>query len=115
MKTNNKHTVNGQSNLLVKMISRVIMIFIFLGLMLFLTAGSLYYREAWIYIPALLLTGLLVIGYFYKKDPGFIGGRILKRREKEETSKTIQNILSIPLILQHVSVAYLDLNYIFFT
>ena len=95
----NKQSTNGNVNLMVKIIARVLIIFIFLGLLLFLTAGSLNYNEAWIYILSLLLTGLFVIGYFFKKDPEFIGGRVMKRREKEETSKKIQNILSIPLFI----------------
>jgi protein-S-isoprenylcysteine O-methyltransferase Ste14 len=96
---NNNPSDNIKTNSLLKIIVRVLMIFIFLGLLLFLTAGSANYNEAWIYILSLFLTGLFVIGYFYKKDPEFIGGRILKRREKEETSKSIQNILSIPIFI----------------
>jgi len=96
MKSNDKKlSENEQSNLLIKIIIRVLLIFIFLALLLFLTAGSFRYPEAWIYIIVLLIPAIFVITYFYKKDPDFIGSRLLKRREKEQVHKSIQNIFSI--------------------
>jgi len=83
----------------VKIIIRLLMILIFLGLVLFLPAGSLRYKEAWIFILIIYVPALFVIGYFYIKDPDFIGGRILKRREKEETPRLIQNIFSVILFI----------------
>lgn len=100
MKTNEtRYSENSPSNLLIKIIIRVLLIFIFLGLLLFLTAGSLQYIKGWIYILVLFVSALFVITYFYKKDPNFIGNRLLKRREKEKTHKSIQNIFSIVLFI----------------
>lgn len=100
MKKNNKKRLNNiQSNLLMKIIFRVLLIFVFLGLLFFLTAGSFEYTEAWIYIIVLLIPAILVITYFYKKDPDFIGSRILKRREKEKVHKSIQNTFSIVVLI----------------
>jgi len=100
MKQNdNKKIKNEQSNLLMKIIIRVLLIFIFLALLFFLTAGSLRYTEAWIYIIVLFVAALFVIAYFYKKDPDFIASRLLKRREKEQMHKSIQNIFSIVLLI----------------
>jgi len=99
IKSKNKQSEDDEGNLLVKIIIRVLMICIFLGLFLFLPAGSLHYREAWIYILVLFVPAIFVIGYFYKKDPGFIGGRLLKRREKEESPRLIQNIFSVILFI----------------
>jgi protein-S-isoprenylcysteine O-methyltransferase Ste14 len=100
MKPNDKkRSENVQSNLLMKIIIRVLLIFIFLGLLFFLTAGSLRYTEAWIYIIVIFVPALFVIAYFYKKDPGFIGSRLLERREKEQMHKSIQNIFSIVLFI----------------
>ena len=96
MKSNDKKlSENAQNNLLIKIIIRVLLIFIFLALLLFLTAGSFRYPEAWIYIIVLLIPAIFVITYFYKKDPDFIGSRLLERREKEQVHKSIQNIFSI--------------------
>jgi len=99
MKPDDQQLENVQGNLLLKIIFRVSLIFIFLGLLLFLTAGSLRYSEAWIYITVFLVPGLCVISYFYKKDPNFISRRILKRREKEPMHKTIQTIFSIVFLI----------------
>jgi protein-S-isoprenylcysteine O-methyltransferase Ste14 len=85
--------------MLTKIIFRVILFFVFLDLSLFLTAGSLRYTEAWIYTFVLLVPALFVIGYFYKKDPDFIGSRILKRREKVQIHRSIQNIFSMVFLI----------------
>jgi len=98
-KNNNKRPEDRQSNLLVKIIIRVILIFVFLGVLFFLTAGSFEYTEAWIYIIVLLIPAIFVITYFYKKDPGFIGSRILERREKEQMHKSMQSIFSIVIFI----------------
>jgi len=99
MKSKNIQPEDNEGNLLVKIIIRLLMILIFLGLVLFLPAGSLRYKEAWIFILIIYVPALFVIGYFYIKDPDFIGGRILKRREKEETPRLIQNIFSVILFI----------------
>jgi len=96
---NEKLLENSHSNLLMKIVIRVLLIFVFLGLLLFFTAGSLQYFEAWIYILVLFIPALFVIIYFYKNDPQFIGNRLLKRREKLKTHKSIQNIFSMVLLI----------------
>ena len=80
---------------MIKIVIRITLIFVFPGLILFLTAGSIRYIEAWIYIAVLLVPAIFVISYFYKKDPDFIKGRLLKRREKEQMHRSVQNIFSI--------------------
>lgn len=80
-------------------ILRLLFIFVFLSLILCLTAGTIRYTEAWIYILVLFVPAIIVIISFYKKDPGFIADRLLNRREKEKTHKSIQNFFSVPLII----------------
>ena len=100
MKTNDKNQLkNIQHNMLMKIIFRVLLIFVFLDLLLFLTAGSIQYTEAWIYTFVLFIPALFVIGYFLKKDPDFIGSRLLKRREKVQIHRSIQNIFSIVFLI----------------
>jgi protein-S-isoprenylcysteine O-methyltransferase Ste14 len=94
-----KRLENVKSNLSIKIIIRVLLLFVFLGLLLFLTAGSLKYAEAWIYIFVVFVPAIFVIAYFYRKDPDFIGSRLLKRREKEQMHKSIQNIFSIVFLI----------------
>src|SRR5659263_625876 len=62
---------------------------IFMGLMLFLPAGSLDYWQAWIYCGVLLIPVSFVVFYFLKKDPGLLERR-MRMKEKEEKQKTIQ-------------------------
>jgi protein-S-isoprenylcysteine O-methyltransferase Ste14 len=100
MKSNDKNRLeNPKSNLLIKIIFRVLLILVFLGLLLFLTAGSIQYTEAWIYILVVFVPAIFVITYFYRKDPDFIGNRILKRRERQQMHRSIQNIFSIVFLI----------------
>jgi protein-S-isoprenylcysteine O-methyltransferase Ste14 len=88
-----------KSNLLIMIILRILMFFIILCLLLFLTAGSLKYSEAWIYTLSVFIPAVFIIGYFYKKDPDFIGGRLLKKREKEDIHRSIQGIFSVIFLI----------------
>jgi protein-S-isoprenylcysteine O-methyltransferase Ste14 len=81
------------------MILRILLIFIFLDMLLFLTAGSIRYSEAWIYTGVLFVPAVFVIAYFFKKDPDFIGSRILKRREKVQIHRSLQSIFSIVFLI----------------
>jgi protein-S-isoprenylcysteine O-methyltransferase Ste14 len=61
---------------------------IFLGLILFLPAGSLDYWQAWIYCAVLLIPASFVVFYFLKYDPELLERR-MRMKEKEEKQKTI--------------------------
>lgn len=70
------------------------MVPIFMGLMLFLPAGSLDYWQAWIYCGVLFIPVSFVVFYFLKKDPELLERR-MRMREKEEKQKTIIKIAYI--------------------
>ena len=76
------------SELKKKVFFRFIMVPIFMGLMLFLPAGSLDYWQAWIYCGVLFIPMFFVVFYFLKKDPALLERR-MRMREKEEKQKTI--------------------------
>lgn len=78
-----------------KILFRILLIFIFMGLLFFLPAGSLKYWEVWAYFITLIIPAIFVIIYFLRKDPELLERRILKRREKEKKHKSIQNIFSL--------------------
>jgi protein-S-isoprenylcysteine O-methyltransferase Ste14 len=82
------------SKLKKKVLIRFIMVPIFMGLMLFLPAGSLDYWQAWIYCGVLFIPVSFVVIYFLKKDPELLERR-LRMREKEEKQKTIIKIAYI--------------------
>ena len=67
------------------------MVPIFMGLMLFLPAGTLDYWQAWIYCGVLFIPMFFVVFYFLKKDPELLERR-MRMREKEEKQKTIIKI-----------------------
>jgi len=76
------------SELKKKVFFRFIMVPIFMGLMLFLPAGSLDYWQAWIYCGVIFIPMFFVVFYFLKKDPELLERR-MRMREKEEKQKTI--------------------------
>ena len=76
------------SELKKKVFFRFIMVPIFMGLMLFLPAGSLDYWQAWIYCGVIFIPMFFVVFYLLKKDPALLERR-MRMREKEEKQKTI--------------------------
>jgi protein-S-isoprenylcysteine O-methyltransferase Ste14 len=77
------------SELRKQVILRFILAPIFMGLMLFLPAGTLDYWQAWLYCGVLLIPVLFVVFYFYKHDQELLERR-MRLREKEEKQRTIQ-------------------------
>jgi len=82
---------------------------IFMGLMLFLPAGTLDYWQAWIYCGVLLIPVSFVVFYFLKKDPELLERR-MRIKEKEEKQKTIQ-ILGIIIFFIGFIIPGLDYRY----
>ncbi len=85
------------------------MVPIFMGLILFLPAGSLDYWQAWIYCGVLFIPVSFVVFYFLKKDPELLERR-MRMREKEEKQKTIQ-ILGIIIFFVGFIIPGLDHRY----
>jgi len=85
------------------------MVPVFMGLMLFLPAGSLYYWQAWIYCAVLIVPVSFVIFYFLKHDPELLERR-MRLREKEEKQKTIQ-ILGFLIFFIGFIISGLDFRY----
>jgi len=73
---------------------RFILAFIFIGLTLFLPAGTLGFWQAWIYCAVIFIPVIFVLFYFLKKDPALLERR-MRMREKEEKQKTIIKIAFI--------------------
>ena len=99
--------MNATSELKKKVFIRFIMAPIFIGLILFLPAGTLDYWQAWIYCGVLFIPVFLVIFYFLKKDPELLERR-MRTREKEEKQKTI---IKIGIILFFIGFIIPGLDY----
>lgn len=80
---------NGSFDLKRQVFLRLIMAPIFIGLMLFLPAGSLDYWQAWVYCSVLFIPMIYLVFYLFKHDPELLERR-MRMREKKEKQKTIQ-------------------------
>lgn len=68
-----------------------------LALMLFASAGTLRYWEAWTYLGAFFATTLFITAYFIKHDPRLIERRLAvgPAAETEKTQKVIQGLAGL--------------------
>ena len=73
-----------------KIAIRFSLIPLFLGLIIFLPAGTLIFWQAYTYFAILVIPMISVIFYFLKKDPKF-----LERRTRAKEKEKQQNLLSI--------------------
>lgn len=92
-----------------QVILRFMMALIFIGLMLFLPAGTLYYWQAWIYCGVLFIPIFFVVSYFLKKDPELLERR-MRMKEKEEKQKTIVKFAAIIFLIGFI-IPGLDYRY----
>ncbi len=72
-----------------------------LSAMFFLPAGTLAYREAWVYLAILFIPMLFVLIYLLKNDPALLARR-MKMREREAEQKLIIKLSYIPFLLAFV-------------
>jgi len=82
-------------------ISRFILVFVFLGLAFFLTAGTFNYWQAWAYIVILFIPMLTFLLYMFKHDPKFLERR-MRTREKRKQQKIIQLVGLAPFLLVYI-------------
>ena len=92
-----------------QVILRFIMVPVFIGLILFLPAGTLYYWQAWIYCGVLFIPMFFVVSYFLKKDPELLERR-MRMKEKEEKQKTIVKFAAIIFLIGFI-IPGLDYRY----
>lgn len=79
---------DAQKNLRKKIALLVPAVFLFLGLLFFVPAGTPDYWEAWVYCAVLLVPLLFVLTYLIRKDPELLARR-LNLQEKEPAQKKI--------------------------
>jgi len=82
-----------------KLIAKVLILYpVFIGVFLFLPAGSFRYYEAWIYSLALFIPMITTLLYLVKYDPKLLERR-MRYKEKEEKQKLIIRLARLPFIL----------------
>jgi protein-S-isoprenylcysteine O-methyltransferase Ste14 len=99
---------NRKSPVIVGLI-RFIIKSLFFVLILFLSAGSLKYLNAWIFIGSFFLPDFLIIIYLAIKDPELL----LKRLKNEETEKTQKIFIHIFRITALIVIILSGLDYRF--
>ncbi|MGQ9801446.1 MAG: methyltransferase family protein [Candidatus Saccharicenans sp.] len=82
-------------------ISRFVLIFAFLGLAFFLTAGTFNYWQAWVYIVIIFIPMLIFMLYMLKHDPEFLERR-MRTREKRKQQKIFQLVGLAPFLLVYI-------------
>lgn len=74
-------------------LTRYLLVLVFVGLLIFLPAGSLNFRNGWLFIGALFIPMIFVMIYLLIKDPDLLEKR-MKTKEKEKPQK-VYLVLSI--------------------
>jgi protein-S-isoprenylcysteine O-methyltransferase Ste14 len=85
------------TSLLTKTLLSLGMLAVVMGLLLFVTAGTTRYRQAWVYLAIFMGASLLTSLYLVRKDPALLQRRMRggPMAEKEPTQKVIMLLASI--------------------
>lgn len=88
------------NNLRTKTLLSLVALTVAMGLLLFVPAGTLEYREAWVYLAIFIGASLLISLYLLQKDPALLQRRMRggPTAEKETTQKIIMLFASIGFI-----------------
>ena len=88
------------NNLRTKTLLSLVALTVAMGLLLFVPAGTLKYREAWVYLAIFIGASLLISLYLLRKDPALLQRRMRggPTAEKETTQKIIMLFASIGFI-----------------
>jgi len=88
------------SNLRTKTLLSLVALAVAMGLLLFVPAGTLKYREAWVYLAIFIGASLLISLYLLRKDPALLQRRMRggPTAEKETAQKIIMLFASIGFI-----------------
>lgn len=95
--------------LLIQACVKFILGLVFIGILLFLPAGTFEYWNAWLFIALLFIPMFLVGIILWVKNPQLLEKR-LKNKEKENTQKTVINVSVIVFIIGFI-ISGLDFRY----
>jgi len=98
-----------QPELIFQAIIKYISALLFVGLLLFVPAGSFKFWNAWVFMGALFIPMIFVMVYLIIKDPELMQKR-MKVQEKEKTQK-IYVVLSIIVFIITYAIPGLDFKY----
>ena len=81
--------------------ARFFSILLMLGLVFFLSAGTLKYREAWAYIGTISMPMMIFGIYMFKHNPKFLERR-MKTKEKRKEQRFVQKVSILPFLLVYL-------------
>lgn len=90
-------TPENRNRLIAQSVNKYLSSLLFVGLMIFLPAGSLKFRNGWLFIGVMFTAMLFVLVWLLVKDPDLLAKR-LKTKEKEKPQKAYV-ILSVIVLL----------------
>ena len=102
-------TTQAGNKLLLKVLIRFLFAFIFIGVLIFVPAGTIKFLNGWLFIGGILLPMTFTLIYFYNKDPELLEKRI-NMKEREDAQK---KYLKLSLILFVVAYIIPGLDYRF--
>ena len=93
-----RENTSETKNLLLQATGKFTFIFILLGLCFFLSAGTMLFWEAWLFIGFFFVMALIILRFMVKNDPDLLRRR-LKREEKRSEQKIIHKAANIILLI----------------
>ena len=106
METKSEMTNQERSVLIRKMIIRLSLVPLFVGICTLLPAGTFKYWQVYLYFSVMVIPMVFVLFYFLKRDPKFLERRA-KGTEKVKEQKLIQ-LISLPVFMAAFIIPGLD-------
>lgn len=98
-----------RSSLIARAVFMYILSLLFIGLLIFLPAGTLKFLNGWLFIGVLFTAMIFTLTFLLEKDPDLLAKR-LKTKEKEKPQK-VYLVLSIIVLLFTFIIPGLDYRY----
>jgi protein-S-isoprenylcysteine O-methyltransferase Ste14 len=88
-------------NLKIKAFAGLFALFVVMAAALFISAGTFYYWQAWVFLAVFFGSAFAITIYLMKKDPALLERRTTAgpTREKETNQKIIQSIAQVAFLL----------------
>jgi len=94
-------TTQAGNKLLLKVLIRFLFAFIFIGVLIFIPAGTMKFLNGWLFIGGILLPMTFTLIYFYYKDPELLEKRI-NMKEREDAQKKYLKLSLILFVVAYI-------------
>ena len=94
-------TYQPPKNLIYKVLVKFFLAFIFIGILIFVPAGTLQFLNGWLFIAGLLLPMIFTLTFLYKRDPELLEKR-MNTKEKEDVQKKYIKISMLFYVVAYI-------------